>query len=103
MSITYQEKECEVCGAWFTPVRVNAKYCPDCRKMQHGSFKKQNRRYSKTYELMDMDVKQNPLHANAATVKKILLPMVRKNISAVHPAHPNTGSHIPSVHTVESA
>lgn len=52
---------------------------------------------------MDMDVKQNPLHANAATVKKILLPMVRKNISAVHPAHPNTGSHIPSVHTVESA
>lgn len=27
----YKEKECEVCGAFFTPLRANTKYCPDCR------------------------------------------------------------------------
>ena len=27
----YKEKECEVCGVWFTPTRANAKYCPACR------------------------------------------------------------------------
>ena len=26
-----KEKECEACGAWFTPSRSNVKYCPDCR------------------------------------------------------------------------
>lgn len=26
-----KEKECEACGAWFTPSRSNVKYCPNCR------------------------------------------------------------------------
>lgn len=25
------EKECEICGIWFTPSRNNQKYCPECR------------------------------------------------------------------------
>lgn len=27
-----KEKECEICGAWFSPNRSNQKYCPECGK-----------------------------------------------------------------------
>lgn len=31
MAKIYKEKECEVCGVWFTPHTANTKYCPACR------------------------------------------------------------------------
>ena len=34
------EKECEICGIWYTPSRKNQKYCPDCRN--HSDQKKRN-------------------------------------------------------------
>ena len=35
-----KEKECEVCGAWFTPTRPNGKYCPDCRRHPEQKLRK---------------------------------------------------------------
>lgn len=52
MSTTYQEKECEVCGVWFTPTRANAKYCPACRKHAVQKLRKieyQTQRNIRTY------------------------------------------------------
>lgn len=98
----YKEKECEVCGAFFTPLRAIPNTALTAGNMPYRNSGRSSIRLSEISVPMDMDVDQNPLHANAATVKKISLPMVRKKISAVHPAHPNIGSHIPSVHTVES-
>ena len=27
-----KQKECEICGVWFTPSRSSQKYCPECGK-----------------------------------------------------------------------
>lgn len=48
----YKEKECEVCGAFFTPLRANTKYCPDCRKHAVQKLRKieyQTQRNIRTY------------------------------------------------------
>lgn len=31
MAKIYKEKECEICGVWFTPHTASTKYCPECR------------------------------------------------------------------------
>ena len=40
MTKTYKEKECEICGVWFTPHTANTKYCPECRN--HSDQKRRN-------------------------------------------------------------
>ena len=32
MDMETKQKECEICGVWFTPSRSSQKYCPECGK-----------------------------------------------------------------------
>lgn len=66
--------------------------------MRHRNSGKFSTKLSGISALMDMDASRNQLPVPANTVEKISLPMGKKKISAVHPAHPNTGLHILLVH-----
>lgn len=37
-----EEKECEICGAFFTQTRSTQKYCPECRKNSYNANRKMN-------------------------------------------------------------
>lgn len=52
MSTKCLEKECEICGVFFTPLRANTKYCPDCRNHATQKLRKieyQTKRNIRTY------------------------------------------------------
>lgn len=55
MAKNYDEKECEICGVWFTPHTAHTKYCPECRNHWIRNVGTLKSRYPVTFRYMALE------------------------------------------------
>lgn len=67
-----KEKECEACGAWFTPSRSNVKYCPDCRIHSDQIVRQMERNTQHNIELYGYGQKPKKSKMSAKNAEKSL-------------------------------
>lgn len=66
MAKAYKEKECEICGVWFTPHTAHTKYCPECRN--HSDQKRRNleKQVSRNIQIYGVGIKKGPVICTCA-------------------------------------
>lgn len=103
MAKNYDEKECEICGVWFTPHTANTKYCPECRN--HSDQKRRNleKQVSRNIQIYGIGIKKKNLSSvPVRIVERNFLHIARIRTFAVTSVRLNTVLNIHFAPTVRS-